>query len=396
VNPSSPKSLPSLGPKEFRLKGKIYRRTDIQIRNKRGLLLECSHFEPIKRVAAQLPCVIYLHGNCSSRVEALQAVEVLLPSNITLFCFDFAGCGKSEGEYISLGWHERDDVEAAMDYLRKSETVTSIGLWGRSMGAVTAIMHADRDPTIGGIVLDSPFSDLKVLSEELVKTHTKIPKLIASGAMLLIRNTIKGKAKFDINDLVPMNHVEAGFVPAMFIAGKDDKFIDPRHSKDLYNKYAGDKNLVLVEGDHNTMRPLYLIDSVCIFFHNALLVDQLPKEEPKSQPRTSNPQKSESKGALNSFLSGIGFGNVFGGNKDNNQKKEEAAFAQQSKKIGNEEEIHEALGDINEEELRKAIEESIKLSGPDAAVNINEEKIVEKVEINGIGGREEEQKIDQK
>ena len=97
-------------------------------------------------------------------MEALQAVEVLLPANITLFCLDFSGCGKSEGEYISLGWYEKDDVDAVIEYLRTSGTVSTIGLWGRSMGAVTSLMHADRDPSIGGIVLDSPFSDLTIAS----------------------------------------------------------------------------------------------------------------------------------------------------------------------------------------------------------------------------------------
>ena len=30
--------------------------------------------------------------------------RLLLPLRIMLFCFDFAGSGISEGEYISLGW----------------------------------------------------------------------------------------------------------------------------------------------------------------------------------------------------------------------------------------------------------------------------------------------------
>ena len=67
-----------------------------------------------------MPCVVYLHGNSSSRVEALSAVEVLLPANMTLFCFDFAGCGKSEGEYISLGYYEKEDVKCVMKHLRDS------------------------------------------------------------------------------------------------------------------------------------------------------------------------------------------------------------------------------------------------------------------------------------
>jgi len=259
-------TLSDLGPKEFRLQGKLYRRTDLKLKNKRGFTLECSFFEPVKRVAEQLPCVVYLHGNCSSRIEALPAVELLLPSNITLFCLDFSGCGLSEGEYISLGWFERDDVDAVIDYLRGTGKVSTIGLWGRSMGAVTAIMHGDRDPSIAGMVLDSPFTELKVLAEELCSNFTKIPKFILSGAMSLIRKTIQSKAKFDINDLIPMNHVKAGFMPAFFVAGKQDTFIDPHHAKDLYEKYAGDKNIVIVDGDHNSVRPQFLLDSIAIFF----------------------------------------------------------------------------------------------------------------------------------
>ena len=36
-----------------------------------------------------------------------------------------------------------------VDHLRKSNTVSTIGLWGRSMGAATSLMHIDRDPSIG-------------------------------------------------------------------------------------------------------------------------------------------------------------------------------------------------------------------------------------------------------
>ena len=63
--------------------------------------------------------------------------------------------------YLSLGFHERDDLAVVVEHLRATERVSSIGLWGRSMGAATALLHADRDPSIGGLVLDSPFSDLK-------------------------------------------------------------------------------------------------------------------------------------------------------------------------------------------------------------------------------------------
>jgi alpha-beta hydrolase superfamily lysophospholipase len=138
--------------------------------------------------------VIYLHGNSSSRIEALECINYLLSQNITLFCFDFAACGLSEGEYISLGWYEREDLAIIVEHLRLHRRVSTIGLWGRSMGAVTALLYADRDPSIAGMVLDSPFTNLKVLVNELAKHYTKMPSILVSGAIKLIRKTIQSKA----------------------------------------------------------------------------------------------------------------------------------------------------------------------------------------------------------
>jgi hypothetical protein len=53
-----------------------------------------------------MPCVIYLHGNCSSRLEGQQAANVLLPMGMTVFTFDFSGCGRSEGDWVTLGFKE--------------------------------------------------------------------------------------------------------------------------------------------------------------------------------------------------------------------------------------------------------------------------------------------------
>ena len=280
-------SINDLGPQEFEIRDKLCKRTDFQLTNSRGLKLECSYFEPSDedRVAEQLPCVVYLHGNCSSRIEALPAVQFLLPDNITVFAFDMAGSGLSEGEYISLGWYERDDVECVVQYLRNSGKVTCIGLWGRSMGAVTALLHIGRDPSIAGAVLDSPFANLRTLAEELARSYTKLPGFVLAGAMSLVKKTIKKKAGFNIEDLKPIDYVEQSFIPVSFIAAKDDTFILPAHTQKLFEKYSGEKTLKIVEGDHNSVRPDYIMDSITIFFHYILQCEALPQSPKKKKNR---------------------------------------------------------------------------------------------------------------
>lgn len=87
----------------------------------------------------------------------------------------------------------------------------------------------------------------------------------------MIKSTVNSKAKFNIENLNPLkNHVKQAFIPAFFVAGKQDNFIKPEHTQALHKDYAGDKNLCLVEGEHNTARPSYLLDSIGIFFHNTL------------------------------------------------------------------------------------------------------------------------------
>ena len=174
-----------LGPEKFELKGKCYKRTDFTLRNKKNNKLVCSFWEPFdeEREYPKLPCVIYLHGNSSSRCEVVPEIKYLLKKGITVFAFDFSGCGRSEGEYISLGWHEQDDVACVVDFLRRSNKVSTIGLWGRSMGAATALMYSTKDLSIAGLVLDSPFSSLKSLINELAKDRVNLPDFVVKQAI---------------------------------------------------------------------------------------------------------------------------------------------------------------------------------------------------------------------
>jgi len=271
-----------LGPTEFRLWSCGVKRVDYDLNCSRGLKLRCSHFVPELGEAEARPCVIYLHQNASCRLEALQLVPMFLPLGISLFCFDFAGCGESDGDYISLGWFERDDLADVVEHLRASGRVSSIGLWGRSMGAVTALLHADRDHSIAGMVLDSPFCNLRQLAGELAQSEylsVKVPSWLLSGALALGRMRIKLLCNFDIDELSPIDHVGNTFIPAFFLHGVDDDFINPQHSQKLHEAYTGDKELEIVAGDHNTQRDMHVTRKSVFFLMQALRCNMSPLGE---------------------------------------------------------------------------------------------------------------------
>ncbi|KAK9288758.1 hypothetical protein L1049_017222 [Liquidambar formosana] len=263
---------------EFMLKGKWFQRRDVEVTNSRGDVLQCSHYVPIVSPEGKaLPCVIYCHGNSGCRADASEAAIILLPSNITVFTLDFSGSGLSGGEHVTLGCNEKDDLRSAVDYLRADGNVSLIGLWGRSMGAVTSLMYGAEDPSIAGMVLDSPFSDLNDLMMELVDTYKiRLPKFTVKLAIQYMRRAILKKAKFDIMELNTIKVAKSCFVPVLIGHAIDDDFIHPHHSDRIFDAYVGDKNIIKFEGDHNSPRPQFYFDSINIFFHNVL---QPPEDE---------------------------------------------------------------------------------------------------------------------
>nr|GLL37783.1 uncharacterized protein LOC109178902 isoform X4 [Ipomoea trifida] len=245
--------------KDFTLAGRKYKRQDLEAKD------------------SPLPCVIYCHGNSGCRADANEAAVILLSSYITVFTLDFSGSGLSDGDYVSLGWHEKNDLKVVISYLRDNPKISRIGLWGRSMGAVTCLLYGAEDPSIAGMVLDSAFSNLFDLMMELVDVYKiRLPKFTVKVAVQYMRRIIQKRAKFDIMSLNCLQVAPKTFIPALFGHAKDDKFIPSHHSDLIFKSYAGDKNIIKFDGDHNSSRPQFYYDSVSIFFYNVLHPPRLP------------------------------------------------------------------------------------------------------------------------
>jgi len=171
---------------------------------------------------------LYLHANSSSRIEALRAGLLRAcagAGGADLVAFDFAGSGWSEGHYVTLGYFERYDVADVIHFIKTqiSSTVVDkndhtdikIILWGRSMGATTALLYAALPGTqADGLILDSPFLSVKVIVQDLVsRGKFRLPKFAARAILAALRNaTFKrtgGAQVVDVDLTRPMHGLDA-------------------------------------------------------------------------------------------------------------------------------------------------------------------------------------------
>ena len=225
-------------------------------------------FYPSSCLSPGNPCVVYLHGNASNQIEGTYLLQYLNDLGISLCCFDASGSGNSDGEYISLGYFERNDLNSVINFIRKEKKVENIVLWGRSMGAAIAPWYAGEHSDICGIVCDSPYCSLTDIAKDLVYGNWFL-SLLLKFAIPYVNWSLKKQYGFKIDDVNPISTVKKAKCPALFIHSYSDTFINIRESRELYQAYGGaEKYLLTVPGNHNSERSISTLWTILRFILN--------------------------------------------------------------------------------------------------------------------------------
>lgn len=219
----------------------------------------------------QCPFVIYCHCNSGSRVESLKYANSILKNGFGLCCFDFSGSGVSEGEFVSLGFHESEDLKVIIAMLKQLGVKEKIFLWGRSMGAATVLYYLlknPQDPSISGVILDSPYSNLKNLALDIANESTKLPKFMLKPFINSIEKKIIEKVglKFEALDLLSLvKKTKKIDTPAYFITSMKDKTVKASHVEELYKEWGKKAILKYIDLQHNEPRGEAIIEK-CMQF----------------------------------------------------------------------------------------------------------------------------------
>lgn len=261
-------------------------RTAVTFSNDRGDTLPGSYYclkNFVPKENEKKTCIIYLHGNASNQLEGRFLQYLFIPVGISLFCFDFDGCGCSSGNSVSLGYYEQNDVKCAIEMLKKQFNIEQFLLWGRSMGAAVSIMVANQlknDKCIKAIVADSAYSSVKNLVKCLGKERN-VPAWIAKILYKRVRERIIKKNKFDLNEVSPVDSISNVTIPIFIIHGNEDHFVPKKNSELLYAQSpAKIKELRIVKGEHESHRPVAVLQEATVFLCAAAgIAIEFPEEE---------------------------------------------------------------------------------------------------------------------
>ncbi|KAL4508085.1 hypothetical protein ABPG72_021458 [Tetrahymena utriculariae] len=257
-------------------------RTDFQVQNPRKEKLQCSIYTN-NLVQSKAVAVVYLHGNAGTRLDSVPAVKHIVSKlGVDLCSFDFSGCGRSEGDFVTLGIKEQDDLQVVLETLVSKYNYQKFILYGRSMGGVTSLLYSANRPFaqkhVISIIVDSPFCSLKQLAIEIADDKMAfLGGFIAEMSFEYIRELVKKMTHgSDIFSLEVDKQVSrCTQFPALFCYSHEDKLIKYTHSEKLLQKYGGKSSSFIFQGDHNAYRDEIYFNNINNFIKDILASNKI-------------------------------------------------------------------------------------------------------------------------
>src|SRR2546423_717234 len=113
--------------------------------------------------------VLYLHGNGENISTQFGNVAWMPAAGFNVLALDYRGYGASKGSPSLAG--AQLDIDAAMRALlaRPDVDPERIIVFGQSLGAALAVYYVAHSPyraKLRGVILDSPFSDYRLIAQE--------------------------------------------------------------------------------------------------------------------------------------------------------------------------------------------------------------------------------------
>lgn len=194
-----------------------------------------------------LRTVICVHGYRGNYEYDFSPIVRYFNSNHTNVFFVEQRChGDSEGDNITFGAKEKEDLQQWVDYVQNHvDTKNPLYLYGISMGASTCLLSLENDfsGVLSGVIADCGYTSMRTLFNNLAKDWFGIPGV---PLVNIVGFFCKYLGKFDMEETSTKKALENNKVPVLFIHGEADTFVNPEHTRVNFTRDVGPKDILWV------------------------------------------------------------------------------------------------------------------------------------------------------
>ena len=190
---------------------------------------------------------IVIHGYCSQGKDMIYYAKQYYNKGYNVLSVDLRGHGKSEGDYIGMGWHDRLDIIDWANYLINKNPNSKIILHGVSMGAATVMMATGENlpNNIKVAIEDCGYSSIWDEFKMQLKVLFNLPEfpvLNAASAVCKIR------AGYMLEEGSAVDQVRKSKTPTLFIHGDLDSFVPFEMLDKVYQATSCEKEKLVIKG----------------------------------------------------------------------------------------------------------------------------------------------------
>ena len=124
------------------------------------------------------PAIIFVHGFGGDRLAGLSYAPALHRLGFNLLFIDLRNHGKSKTSKTKtgFGYYEKHDIRAAVKFLEKKKLVSSIGVFGFSMGSSSSILAMAEDNKIKAGIFEGGYTNFTDIIAYRAKYDFYLPK----------------------------------------------------------------------------------------------------------------------------------------------------------------------------------------------------------------------------
>lgn len=217
---------------------------DVSISSRLGYMLEGTY---LPSPTPSDKTVIFVHGIMANRLMGLWYADIYLDAGYNVLIYDSRAHGDSGGSSVTWGFYEKNDLDRWVDWVAQQHPQGIIGVHGVSMGAATALLHAELNEAnkrVAFYVADSAYADLEQLLTQQISLAVRPAQPIWVQTLLKYSSVIAyANEGFLYSDVSPLRAVRNVTTPILYLHGGADALVPVDMSAQLYANTKGYREL---------------------------------------------------------------------------------------------------------------------------------------------------------